>query len=189
MDLSVYRTRVSDEIVSVLNPDLTTGYQNAGETLKKGFEISSRYDIDEHFWLEGGFAFSDYTFTEFDELVRTGPTLTPMDRSGNQLPYVPRQQYSLALGYSHPMGFKAVLRSRSWGSYYMDNANTDKYEGYEFLTNLMLGYTRGSHTLKLNVENLFDKRYAVEAKKSTSGVNSYAAGAPRTAMLSYAYSF
>ncbi len=189
MDLSVYRTRVSDEIVSVLNPDLTTGYQNAGETLKKGFEISSRYDIDEHFWLEGGFAFSDYTFTEFDELVRTGPTLTPMDRSGNQLPYVPRQQYSLALGYSHPMGFKAVLRSRSWGSYYMDNANTDTYEGYEFLTNLMLGYSRGSHTLKLNVENLFDKRYAVEAKKSTSGVNSYAAGAPRTAMLSYAYSF
>lgn len=189
LDLSVYRTTVSDEIVSVLNPDMTTEFQNAGETLKKGVEISGRYDIDKRFWLEGGFAFSDYTFTDFDELVRTGPTLTPMDRSGNQLPYVPRQQYSVGLGYSHPKGFKAVVRSNSWGSYYIDNANSEKYEGYEFVTNLMLGYSQGPHSLQLNVENLFDKRYASEVKKSTSGDKSYSAGAPRTAMLSYAYSF
>jgi iron complex outermembrane receptor protein len=39
------------------------------------------------------------------------------------------------------------------------------------------------------VENLFDKRYASEAKKSTNGDNSYSAGAPRTALLSYVYNF
>ncbi len=189
LDLSIYRTVVSDEIVSVLNPDMTTEFQNAGETLKKGLEISARYDVDERFWLEGGFAFSDYTFTDFEELVRTGPTLNPIDRSGNQLPFVPRQQYSVGLGYSHPMGFKAVLRSNSWGSYYMDNANSEKYDGYEFLTNLMLGYSNGPHSLQLNVDNLFDKRYASEVKKSTNGDKSYSAGAPRTAMLSYAYQF
>ncbi len=189
IDLSIYRTTVSDEIVSVLNPDMTTEFQNAGETLKKGVEISARYDIDARLWLEGGFAFSDYTFTEFDELVRTGPTLNPMDRSGNQLPFVPRQQYSLGIGYSHPSGFRAVVRSNSWGSYYMDNANTEMYDGYEFVTNLMLGYSQGPHSLQLNVENLFDKRYASEVKKSTSGEKSYSAGAPRTAMLTYAYNF
>ncbi len=189
LDIAVYRTTVDDEIVSVLNPDMTTEFQNAGETLKKGVEISGRYDIDDRFWLEGGFAFSDYTFTEFDELVRTGPTLTPVDRSGNQLPYVPRQQYSLGLGYSHPLGFKAVVRSNSWGSYTIDNANSEMYEGYEFVTNLMLGYSSGPHSLQLNVENLFDKRYASEVKKSTSGDKSYSAGAPRTAMLSYSYNF
>ena len=189
LDLSIYRTVVSDEIVSVLNPDMTTEFQNAGETLKKGLEISARYDIDDRFWLEGGFAFSDYTFTDFVELVRTGPTLNPMDRSDNQIPFVPRQQYSLGLGYSHPKGFKAVLRSNSWGSYYMDNANTEQYEGYEFVTNLMLGYSSGPHSLQLNVDNLFDKRYASEVKKSTNGDKSYAAGAPRAAMLTYAYQF
>ncbi|MEJ2691982.1 MAG: TonB-dependent receptor [Candidatus Thiodiazotropha sp.] len=189
VDLSLYRTTVSDEIVSVLRPDMTTEFQNAGKTLKKGLEISGRYDINQRFWLESGFAFSDYTFAEFSELVRTGPTLNPIDRSGNQLPFVPRQQYSLALGYNHPKGFKAVLRSNSWGSYYIDNANTEKYEGYEFVTNLMLGYNLGPHSLQLNVENLFDKRYASEVKKSTSGDKTYSAGAPRTAMLTYAYSF
>lgn len=189
LDLSIYRTTVTDEIVSVLNPSMITEYQNAGETLKKGLEISGRYDIDARFWLEGGFAYSDYRFAEFIELVRSGPILNPLDRSGNQLPYVPRQQYSIAFGYSHPKGFKAVLRSNSWGSYYMDNANTEKYAGYEFLTNLMLGYSQGPHTLQLNVNNLFDKRYASEAKRDTSGDNTYSAGAPRTAMLSYAFNF
>ncbi len=189
VDLAIYHTVVSDEIVSVLNPDMTTEFQNAGETLKNGVEISGRYDFAERFWVEAGFAYSDYTFTDFDELVRTGPTLTPVDRSGNHLPYVPRQQYSLGLGYSHPNGFRAVVRSNSWGSYYMDNANTEMYEGYDFLTNLMLGYSHGPHSLQLNVENLFDKRYASEAKKSTYGDKSYSAGAPRSAMLTYAYNF
>ncbi|MEJ2590791.1 MAG: TonB-dependent receptor [Candidatus Thiodiazotropha sp.] len=189
MDVAVYRTTVSDEIVSVLDPDMTTEFQNAGKTLKKGVEISGRYDISDRFWLEAGFAYSDYTFSEFYELVRTGPTLTPMDRAGNHLPYIPRQQYSFGIGYTHPQGFRAVLRSNTWGSYYMDNANTQEYEGYDLVTNLMLGYTRGPHSLQLNVDNLFDKRYSSEAKKSTSGETSYSAGAPRNAMLSYAYSF
>lgn len=188
-DLSIYRTTVSDEIVSVLDEDLTTEFQNAGGTLKKGVELSGRYDITKHFWLEGSFAYSDYTFTDFDELVRTGRTQTAVDRSGNQLPYIPRQQYGLGLGYSHPLGIKAILRSNSWGSYYVDNANTEKYDGYEFLTNLMLSYQTGSHSLSLNVENLFDKHYATEVKKSTSGDRTYSAGSPRNAMLSYTYQF
>jgi iron complex outermembrane receptor protein len=188
-DLSIYNTQVSDEIVSVLNPDMTTEFQNAGKTDKKGVEISGRYDLTDYIWTEAGFAYSDYTFKDFTELVRTGPVLTPNDRTGNQIPFVPRQQYSLALGYSHPSGFKAVVRSSSWGSYYMDNANSEKYQGYDFLTNLTLGYATGPHSLQLNVSNLTDKRYAAEAKKSTSGDKSYSAGAPRTAMLSYAYNF
>ncbi len=188
-DLSIYNTQISDEIVSVLNPDMTTEFQNAGKTDKKGVEISGRYDLTDHMWTEAGFAYSDYTFKDFTELVRTGPTLTPYDRTGNQIPFVPRQQYSLALGYSHPSGFKAVVRSNSWGSYYMDNANSEKYQGYDFVTNLTLGYATGPHSLQLNISNITDKRYASEVKKSTNGDKSYSAGAPRTAMLSYAYNF
>ncbi|MCG7875216.1 MAG: TonB-dependent receptor, partial [Candidatus Thiodiazotropha endolucinida] len=188
-DLALYRTTVSDEIVSVLNEDLTTEFQNAGETLKKGLELSGRYDLNRHFWLEGSFAYSDYSFTDFEELVRTGRNQTPVDRSGNQLPFIPRQQYGLGMGYSHPAGFKAILRSNSWGSYYVDNANTEKYGGYDFVTNLLLSYQTGPHTLSLNMENLFDKLYALEVKKSTSGDKTFSAASPRSAMLSYTYNF
>ncbi|MEN8168393.1 MAG: TonB-dependent receptor [Pseudomonadota bacterium] len=188
-DTSIYHTQVKDEIVSVLLPDNTTEFQNAGETRKRGFEFNGRYDLSDHFWLGASYAYSDYKFEDFIELVRDGRVQTPYDRSGNQIPYIPRNQYSLSTGYHHPAGFKARLQADTWGSYYMDNANTEKYEGYKFLTSLMLGYETGPHSLSLNVENLSDKRYATEVKKNTSGVKTYYAGAPRTAMLSYTYNF
>ncbi len=142
-DTSIYYTQVKDEIVSVLLPDNTTEFQNAGETSKKGFEFTGQYDFTDHFWLSASYAFSDYTFEDFVELVRDGRNQIPYDRSGNQIPYVPRHQYSLSTGYNHPSGFKARLQADTWGSYYMDNANTEKYEGYKFLTSLMLGYQTG----------------------------------------------
>ncbi|MEN8180624.1 MAG: TonB-dependent receptor [Pseudomonadota bacterium] len=188
-DTSVYYTQVKDEIVSVLLPDNTTEFQNAGETSKKGFEFTGQYDISDHFWLSASYAYSEYKFEDFIELVRDGRDQIPYDRSGNQIPYVPRQQYSLSTGYKHPSGFKARLQADTWGEYYMDNANTEKHEGYKFLTSLMLGYETGPHTLALNVDNLTDKQYATEVKKNTSGVKTYYAGAPRTAMLSYTFNF
>ena len=57
--------------------------------------------------------------------------------------YIPENQYSLFAFYRHPSGFKARIDTNTWGSYYMDNANTEKYPGYEFLTNLMLGWEKG----------------------------------------------
>ena len=186
-DLALYRTTVTDEIVSVIN-GWSTEFQNAGETLKKGFEVSSRYNLTPNWWVGANYAYSDYTFEDFGEIVytRTGPVVE--DRSGNHIPYVPKHQYSLSLGYEHASGWKARLQSDTWGEYWMDNANTEQYEGYEFLTNLMVGYEKGPHSLTLNVDNLFDKQYAVEAKKSGSNYYYYA-GSPRSAMLTYTYTF
>ena len=189
LDLSLYRTTVSDEIVSVLQSSWQSEFQNAGETLKKGFEMSGRLALGKNFWLGANYAYSDYTFSDFKELVRTGPYLNAVDRSGKQIPFVPNHQYSLSLDYSHLAGFRARIQADTWGSYYMDNANTEKYDGYDFLTSLMLGYENGPHTISFNVDNLFDKRYATEVKKDTGGDKTYYAGAPRSAMLTYTYTF
>ena len=189
LDLSLYRTTVSDEIVSVLQSSRQSEFQNAGETLKKGFEMSSRLALGKRFWLGASYAYSDYTFSDFKELVRTGPYLNAVDRSGNQIPFVPNHQYSLSLDYTHPAGFRGRIQADTWGSYYMDNANTEKYDGYDFLTSLMLGYEKGPHAISFNVDNLFDKRYATEVKKDTGGDKTYYAGAPRSAMLTYTYTF
>ncbi|MET0100534.1 MAG: TonB-dependent receptor [Sedimenticola sp.] len=180
-DISAYRTTVSDDIIQVYT-GWTSEFKNAGKTLKKGLEFSGRYDLAKHWSLGANYAYSDYTFVDF---VESGST----DHSGNQIPYVPRLQYGLSLDYNHPSGWKARVQSDSWGEYYMDNANTEKYDGYDFVTSLMVGYEKGPHSLTLNVENLFDKRYAVEVKKSSSGTRSYSAGSPRSAMLTYTYSF
>lgn len=188
LDASVYATTVSDEIVSVLLEGGETSYQNAGETDKRGFEFSGRLALGGHWSLGANYAYSDYSFTDFIEVVGT----STFDRAGNQLPYVPRHQYSLSVDYRPPSGFMARVQADTWGSYYMDNANTEKYEGYELVTNLMLGYEQGPHTLMLNVDNVFDKHYATEVKKSVYGTRTsyyYSAAAPRSTMLTYRYTF
>jgi len=71
----------------------------------------------------------------------------------------------------------------------MDSANTQKYEGYKFVTDLMIGYEKNEHSLQLNIKNITDKYYAMQADKSLDGDVTYKAAAPRSAMLTYAYKF
>lgn len=192
-DAAVYFSPVQDEVVQVIGPSGESDYVNSGETKKRGFEFSGAWQVP---WkslkgLEIGasYAYSDYTFKEFTEPVRSGPTVINQDRSGNRLPFVPQHQYSFYGRYRHFSGVSLKLETFSWGSYYMDNANTEKYEGYGFATNAMLGYERGPWRLSLNLENLFDSRYAVEALKDTQGDKQFTPAAPRTFMLQLVYNF
>ena len=77
----------------------------------------------------------------------------------------------------------------------MDDANTKKYGGYDFVTDLMLGYVKKNHNIQLNITNLFDKRYSVESERgdynkyTKTYKESYSPAQPRIAMLTYTYSF
>lgn len=183
-DTSVYYTNVDDEIVPI-QLDSHTSFQNAGRTKKKGFEFAGDFEVIKWLRLGGSYAYSNCTYEDFTELVNG----VPVDRSGNRMPYVPRHQYSLFADYRHPKGFKARVQTHSWGPYYMDIANTEKYDGYDFVTNLALGYETGPATISLNVDNLFDKHYATEVKKDARGKKYYSAATPRAAMVTFSYAF
>ncbi|MDD3529614.1 MAG: TonB-dependent receptor [Gallionellaceae bacterium] len=187
-DASVYSNPVEKEIVQVLNGGLTE-YANAGKTDKKGVELAGRIKFAGGWEVGGHYAWSDYTYDEFEELVRVGAGYVPMDRAGNHLPFVPEHQYGAFVGWRSPSGWHARLASNSWGEYWLDNANTEKYEGWQWVTNLSLGYEKKGHALTLNVDNLFDKHFAAEVKKDTAGKVSYTAASPRTVMLTYRYTF
>lgn len=112
-----------------------------------------------------------------------------VSRDGNYLPYIPKNQYSLYAAYNMPNGFKSRVTTKTYGSYYMDNANTQKYEGFNLVTDLMLGYEKNNHSIQLNVNNVFDKHYAMEATKDVYGNETYKAASPRSFMFTYAYKF
>jgi iron complex outermembrane receptor protein len=114
--------------------------------------------------------------------------LTEVDRSGNSLPYSPADRYTLFLRYKKENGFKFKLMTSSWGAYYIDSENTETYEGYDFLLNAMAGYTRKNLDITLNIDNLTDKRYAVEVSKSY-GTKYYSPASPRTILLTARYKF
>lgn len=187
-DTSVYVNDVSKEIVTVSNGGVNQ-YINAGKTRRKGFEFSGSLTVAEGWELGGYLGLTDYQYLSFSEPVRIGSTTVNMDRSGKTLPFIPREQYGLFVGWKSPSGWKARLSSNTWGEYWLDNANTEKYPGWEWVTNLSVGYERLGHSLTLNVDNLFDKHYAMEVKKDTAGRVTYMAAAPRTVMLTYRYDF
>ncbi len=184
-DIAVYQNDVKDEIIQIKDAGGDTIYDNAGETKKRGFEFLGTYHVTRAFNVGLSYAYSDFKYESFQEKV--GATF--ISRDGNYLPYIPKHQYGLEANYKMDNGFKARIQTKSWGSYYLDNANSDKYDGYDFVTDLMLGYEFKAHLIQLNVYNIFDKHYAMQAEKSVYGVESYKAAAPRSAMVSYRYKF
>jgi iron complex outermembrane receptor protein len=187
MDASYYVNPVQKEIVQQNNGGVTS-YLNAGRTEKKGFELSGSFAFGNGWEIGGYYSLTDYTYKEFTEPVRVGAVTRNVDRSGKTLPFVPKEQYGLSLAWkSGP--WRARLSSNTWGDYWLDNANSEKYQGWEWVTNLSVGYQWQAHSLTLNAENLFDKHYAFEVKKDTAGKVTYSAAAPRTVMLTYRYDF
>lgn len=187
-DTSVYYSPVNKDIVQQNNGGVTT-YLNAGKTDKKGFEFAGRYALGKYWEVGGYYSYADYKYKEFTEPVRVNGVVQNLDRSGNALPFVPRNQYGVFAGWKQG-GWRARVSANTWGEYWMDSANTEKYEGWEWITNASLGYQWHQHSLTLNADNVFDQRYAAEAKKDAAGTKvTYTLGAPRTVLLTYRYDF
>ncbi len=184
-DAAIYQNDVKDEIIQIKDASGSTIYDNAGETQKRGFEFLGTYRMNEALSFGLSYAYSDFQYVNFQEKV--GPVF--INRDGNYLPYIPKHQYGLEATYKMDNGFKTRVQTKSWGSYYLDNANSDKYGGYDFVTDVMFGYEKKNHLIQLNVYNVFDKHYAMQADKSVYGIESYKAAAPRSFMVSYRYSF
>ncbi|MBA3025573.1 MAG: TonB-dependent receptor [Sulfurimonas sp.] len=184
-DLAIYQNDVTDEIIQILDANGNSIYDNAGKTQKRGLEINAAYQLTNELKLGGAYALSDYKFTTFNESVRG----SLVARDGNYLPYIPRDQYSLFAALKMKNGFKARVTTKTWGEYYMDNANTQKYDGYEFVTDLMLGYEYQAHNIQLNIKNITNQYYAMEALKDVYGNESYKAAAPVSGMFTYTYAF
>lgn len=184
-DTSVYDIEGTDEVVRLRQADGQTEYVNAGKTSKKGFELAGSYNVSERVKLGGGFAYNDYKYKDFKELVGTAN----IDRSGNALPTIPKTQTNVFAEYEHPNGISSRLQARKDGSYYLDNANSEKWTDNKVVADLNVGYSKKQHKVDLMVDNLFDERYAVEVSKDTTGKRSYAAGSPRAVLVNYTYQF
>lgn len=183
-DASIYLNDVEKEIVTI-NTGGVSDFVNAGETERKGLELSGNVNLPEGFEIGGYYGYADYTYKSFSEPVGG----VNVDRAGNTVPFIPKNQYGVFLGWSSPAGWKARLSSNTWGEYWLDNANTEKYEGWDWVTNFSLSYEKKGHSLTFNADNLFDDLYAMEVKKDTTGKVTYAAAAPRTLLLTYRYDF
>ena len=183
LDTALYFSPVENEVVQVIGTGGDTQYVNSGKTKKKGFEFSCSWFATPSLKVRGAYSYTDYIFDDFSEPVNVGGTVINLNRNDNTLPYVPENQFSLSGFYRHPSGLRFRIETLYWGSYYMDNANSEKYEGYEFIINTMIAYEFESFDISLNAYNLFDEYYAIQVQKDTRGVIRYTPAASRSLML------
>ena len=180
-DWSWYLLNGTNEIISVKNPDGSTENQNAGKTKHTGIEYGITYRPVNSIYMRFSAANSKHTFGDY---VEKGVAY-----NNNQLAGGPRFIANAEVTYK-PVFVKGLRVGAEWqhiGSYYMDNANTKKYGGYDLL-NLRAGYTIRAFEVWVNALNATNTYYSTLASKAGS-VLSYNLGDPREINVGIAYKF
>ena len=102
-----------------------------------------------------------------------------VDFSGNTMPSAPEHVGNVALGYAPDRldGLSVEAELVYLASYWLNDANTVKYDGHN-LVNLRVNYeTRSDWQFFVRATNLLDTRWANSAQVS-SGLPQYAPGMP-----------
>ena len=181
LDLSYYVLKAENEIISVKLDDGSRVNQNVAQTTHKGLEFGMQYFVTPEISLTANGAVSTHRFDVY--------TPKGKDYSGNQMPGAPKLIMSSELKY-HPDFWPGAYAGLEWfhvDPYYMDEANTKKYEGYDIF-NLRLSKQFKQFKVWFNILNLTDKLYATAASKSAWGT-SYRPGEKRSFNLGISYSF
>ncbi len=182
VDLAYYYLRAENEIISVRLPDGSRENQNAARTTHRGFEFGIRYFVSPEWDFSVNGAYSQHYFDDYKPKGK--------DYSGNEMPGAPPLVFNTILRYRphYIKGAYVVLEMFHVDPYYMDEANTEKYEGYR-IYNLRVGKTFDKKwKIWLNVRNLTDELYAVSASLSW-GRKQYRPGEKRSFNLGVSYTF
>jgi len=181
LDVSAYRLRGTNEVISVKLDDGSFANENAGRTLHQGIElgVNATFVKDLSFRLSG--AYSKHRFVDY---VEKG-----INYNGNEMANAPHWIYNAELWYkpSFAKGLRMGAELQHVGGYFIDPQNTAKYNGYNTL-NLRVGYTAKGFDVWLNVLNATDNYYSYITSKSSFGY-SYQPAEPRNFNLGVSYDF
>ena len=183
LDTSLYLMEKEDDLVSYKPNAATTQRLNAGKTEHKGIEIALGIKPIKEVGLDVAYSHAKHTYDEY----RVSPTV---DYSGKEMPLAPRQIINSRLYYAPSIfnGGKIELEWVKLGSYWMDNANTEKYSGHD-LFNFRASYQISKGwKIYVRVINIADKLYAERAEKSGTDLQ-YGPGQPRTFFAGITYNW
>lgn len=154
-ELALYRSRVSQELLSIESPPGSGRMiaSNIDSTWHSGVELTLNGTFAPA-GLPGELAWGlAYTWNDFR--FANDPTF-----GRNALPGIPRHYARLDLSYRHPSGFYAGPSLELASSRPVDQANTLYAPGYGII-NLTVGYAapNGRYRLYLDARNLTDRHY------------------------------
>ncbi len=187
-EASVYYMSKEDDILTFRELDGSRTTTNAGETLHRGIELGAGLAVSPRVDLDLSYSYTKHTYEDWKPNATT-------DLGGNEMESAPRQIVNASLNYRPAFlnGGRGELEWVHLGSYWMDPANTHKYDGYDLL-NVRVNYLlKDAFEIYGRVTNLTDKRYATAASFTPAGFGpekfEFAPGMPRTLYVGVNYTF
>ena len=160
LNVTVFTTRTSDEIVIDQATGGRTTYKNASKTRRRGVE--AEWDAPLPYGLNA-YASYTYLFAEFAADATTGVPPQPIP-AGSRIPGVPQATGFAELAWSRPEwhGMSAAVEGQYAGKVYVNDRNTDAAPSYA-IANVRVGFEQivGAWTFRefARVNNLFDRNY------------------------------
>jgi iron complex outermembrane receptor protein len=174
-------------------------FRNAAQTIRSGLEVGA--DVDVLPWLnfQTSYTFSDFSYDSYDALtINENLDTTSQNFSGSEVPSVPQHNIYAALSFNREFfqGITGYVRTsfRHVTGMYVDDANSDKTDGYSVLNaNAGLDLIFGNFNLLISggVNNIFDKVFVGFVNINSSTGRFYEAGEPLNfyAGINFGYAF
>ncbi|WP_375605314.1 TonB-dependent receptor [Flavobacterium davisii] len=188
IDYSLYYMEGKNELINTRLVDNSTDYRSAGKTSHKGIELGLNYEISKSVNIRIGGAYSEHKFVEFEFPEKSLEGIRNLN--DKEMPSAPRWITNSELSY-YPKWLPNFRISTEWqyvSSFFQDQINTVKYQGYNVL-NGRIGYKIKGIEAYLNIINLTDKLYAYNVSRGNSSKSSanYTVAAPRTFVFGIQY--
>lgn len=187
--VSLYFMTKEDDILAFKKADGTRETVNAGETSHKGIELGLNKKFTESIKVNIAASYAVHTYEDWKPNSTT-------DYSGKEMESAPRTVTNTKLSY-RPESLPDLVIEPEWvhlGSYWMDQANTQKYNGHDLL-NIRTRYTLSKKsTVYARVMNVTDERYATAASYKAAAFGKpesfeYAPGMPLSLYIGYTQKF
>jgi iron complex outermembrane receptor protein len=180
-DISLYRLKGTNEIISVRLDDGSTENRNTGRTLHRGIEGGIKSNIVKDIEFRLSVTYSQHKFIQF---VEKG-----INYNDNEMNAAPHWMHNAELWYrpSFIKGLRVGVEWQRQGSYYMDPVNTTQYKGFN-VVHMRAGYRWKEIEIWSNVMNVGDNYYSYISLKSASGYN-YTPAEPRHFNIGVSYDF
>ena len=193
LDSAIYRLDGKDTIVSYTPAVGDSINKNAGQTRSEGLEVALSQEGKRLDWRFGA-TWAQHTYLSYKVSDRVGAI---EDYSGKTMRQAPSHAINAAIAYKFAPGSRIALNMIKQGSYWMNDANTVKYEGHTLFNVHASQKLQGGWEVWGQVRNLTNQRYSDSASSSYRGTgtyspntqNTYQLGAPRSVMLGLSKSF
>lgn len=179
-DLSAYYMQLNNLQLSVMAGNYGFGRMmvNAGKSNSCGFEVALRgQSANGKFNWSATYSFTRATFKNYTDSVKVNGKLSPVDYSGNYVPYIPAHMVSAHAQYRFPIHnswLKALTPGAQlygMGKMYWDEQNSYAQKFY-VVPGAFLDADFGRWMVSLRAQNLTNTHY------NTFAVKSSAAGTP-----------